>query len=394
MRKRVFCFILLFFAVLVRAGAAEYSIDDRFINKALYKNIYPSTLNNTKNDVNSSVKKEVKKIVKINTKNSTKIDDMKVEDIKRDNVKKDDTKIDDTKDTKTSDIKSADIKTAEIKSNNVTKDQATPNAITPKVGAIKSVNRRIIKRPNRARISPSPRVSAQKKNSVGSDNIRRVVSRVNTARSGTNKNLNSAQSNATTNSKYRIVARSAVQGNRTRSINKDVTINTSESTPMSSQQCFANYKECMDRYCERDDTPYNRCYCSAKLAQIDSKYQNKIDSLVQQIIRLQYKSNVSSDEIKNYWDATVGTYTNTNPWTTIDNALDIDWTSTESRVRGQNAFVTGHSYCVNYLKSCSYMASNLRDAYKSEIERDCTAYEKGLSRIQMAAESVIESYNQ
>jgi len=39
------------------------------------------------------------------------------------------------------------------------------------------------------------------------------------------------------------------------------------------------------------------------------------------------------------------------------------------------------------------MASNLRDAYKSEIARDCDAYEKGLQKIQDAAESVIANYN-
>ena len=39
------------------------------------------------------------------------------------------------------------------------------------------------------------------------------------------------------------------------------------------------------------------------------------------------------------------------------------------------------------------MASNLRDAYKSEINRDCEVYEKSLQKIQDAAESVIESYH-
>ena len=38
------------------------------------------------------------------------------------------------------------------------------------------------------------------------------------------------------------------------------------------------------------------------------------------------------------------------------------------------------------------MATNLRDAYKSEISRDCETYEHGLQKIQDTAESVIESY--
>jgi hypothetical protein len=161
----------------------------------------------------------------------------------------------------------------------------------------------------------------------------------------------------------------------------------------SSQRCFADYKECMEGYCKREDTAYNRCYCSAKLAQIDAKYQNKIDELIQQIVRLQYNTSATSEEIKEYWDQTVGVYTGDNPWVNIDNALNIEWADTQSRIRGQNAFNTGHQYCTQHLRACYYMASNLRDAYKSEIARDCEAYEKSLQKIQDAAESVIESYN-
>lgn len=168
--------------------------------------------------------------------------------------------------------------------------------------------------------------------------------------------------------------------------------NTSSARP-SSQRCFADYKECMENYCRREDTPYNRCYCSSKLAQIDAKYQNKIDSLIQQIIRMKYDANLDSDEIKDYWDKTVAGYTNDNPWVNIDNALNIEWADTESRIRGQNAFNIGHDYCVQHLRACYYMANNLRDAYKSEIARDCETYEKSLQRIQGAAESVIESYH-
>ena len=161
----------------------------------------------------------------------------------------------------------------------------------------------------------------------------------------------------------------------------------------SSQRCMADYKACMEDYCKREDTAYNRCYCSAKLAQIDAKYQNKIDELIQKIIRLQYGTNATSEDIAEYWNQTVGTQINDNPWVNIDNALNIEWANTESRVRGQNAFNTGHQYCSQHLRACYYMASNLRDAYKSEIARDCETYEKSLKKIQDAAESVIESYN-
>ncbi len=255
---------------------------------------------------------------------------------------------------------------------------------------VTSSNRRVVKRPSRARTSENqPRAATPVKLTPSTNDSRRVVQRTNTARAGTTSSAMTPRSaNVTVTPNRRVVARSATENTRVRS----GTTNSTSSVHLSSQQCFANYKECMDGYCERGDTAYNRCFCSAKLAQIDSKYQNKIDSLIEQIIKLKYDTDITDDEIKSYWDATVGAYTNTNPWVNLDSALDIDWASTESRVRGQNAFATGHSYCVETLRSCAYMASNLRDAYKSEIERDCATYEKDLSRIQMAAESVIESY--
>ena len=223
---------------------------------------------------------------------------------------------------------------------------------------------------------------------------RRVVERpgISAARTGTN-----GANNRTFNGRkiQNVEVRSAKKvGART---NKTVRANTSNysyssTTNTSSQRCMADYKDCMEKYCQREDTAYNRCYCSAKLAQIDSKYQNKIDSLIQEIIRLQYSNQTTSDEIKEYWDNTVGTYTSTNPWVNIENALNIDWADTQSRIRGQNAFNTGHEYCVKFLQGCSYMATNLRDAYKSEIARDCDAYEQSLQKIQNAAESVIKTY--
>lgn len=211
---------------------------------------------------------------------------------------------------------------------------------------------------------------------------RRVVQRSNTkARAATN---NTAMN-----------ARAATAPLRVRNANTTRTTTTYYTTSErpSSQRCMSDYKECMDDYCKREDTAYNRCYCSAKLAQIDAKYQNKIDELIQKIVRLKYNTDATSDEIKEYWDKTVGEQTGDNPWVNIDNALNIEWADAQSRIRGQNAFNTGHQYCSQHLRACYYMASNLRDAYKSEIARDCEAYEKSLQRIQDAAESVIESYN-
>ena len=224
-------------------------------------------------------------------------------------------------------------------------------------------------------------------------NARRVVPRTNTARSAMNSNnMQRLQQQTIQNNNRGTVLRSTSNRARTTVTQRTVSSNNS-SEKISASRCFADYKECMDAYCEREDTAYNRCYCSAKLAQIDATYQNNIDDLIQQIVKLKYNSNANSDEIKEYWDKNVSVYTNDNPWVSLDNALNINWADTESRVRGQNAFNTGHQYCVSHLNACSYMATNLRDAYKSEITRDCATYEKGLQKIQTVAESVIENYH-
>lgn len=330
MEKKLFLFLMSLIIAILPAFSASET-PERFINKSLYNNVYQSTLNNKNNN---------------------------------------------------------GMKTVQASKTN-------PNPGVPKG------NRRVVKRKNIARAAATPAQPSQPRTTTANNAAQRrpVVSRSNTARVGTQTATASRNQTATArtqNAKRNVVARSAVgvQRNRSASVIRNASTNSTTKTHLSTQQCFANYKECMDSYCERKDTAYDRCFCSAKLSQIDAKYQNKIDSLMQQIIKLRYTTNATDEEIKSYWDETVGVYTQTNPWTNIDNALDINWADTESRVRGQNAFTSGHTYCVNNLRSCSYMTTNMRDAYKSEIERDCATYEKGLEKIQMAAESVIKSYNQ
>lgn len=159
-----------------------------------------------------------------------------------------------------------------------------------------------------------------------------------------------------------------------------------------SSRCLADYTECMNGYCQRENTAYNRCYCSAKLSQIDAEYQTSIDNLIKQILTLRGTNTWTQQEMDKYWMDTVGKYSGENSWTNIENALNIDWAGTESRVRGQQAFATGHDYCVQHLRGCYYMAANLRDAYRSEIARDCAVYETSLQRLKNAAESLLESY--
>lgn len=173
----------------------------------------------------------------------------------------------------------------------------------------------------------------------------------------------------------------------------DAVATTSTTTSLSSDRCLADYIQCMNGYCEREKTEYNRCYCSAKLAQIDAKYQPEIDSLVQQILQLQNSGTYTEEEMNQYWEEKVGQYTGDNSWINLDNALDINWADTESRVRGQQAFLTGHEYCSQHLQGCYYMADNMRDAYRSEISRDCAKYENSLQKVKEVAESVIENYS-
>lgn len=247
--------------------------------------------------------------------------------------------------------------------------------------------RGVIKRTTNARVATKANTYAN-----GSVSSRRVVPRNSsvTARAATTYNPRILNDRGTQS----VSTRSASSNQtRTTTSTRSSTNYSTNSTAVSSQRCFADYKECMEMYCLREDTAYNRCYCSAKLAQIDAKYQNKVESLIQQIIQLQYGgTTATSEEIKEYWDQTIGIYTGTNPWVNIENALNIEWADVQSRIRGQNAFNTGHDYCIQHLRACSYMASNMRDAYKSEIARDCETYEKSLQKIQAAAESVIESY--
>lgn len=163
---------------------------------------------------------------------------------------------------------------------------------------------------------------------------------------------------------------------------------------ISADRCLADYTQCMNGYCQRQNTAYNRCYCSSKLAQIDAEYQPAIDKLIRQILELKNGSDIwTAEEMNKYWESTVGKYTGDNSWKNLDDALDIDWSDTQSRVRGQQAFVTGHDYCVQHLRSCAYMANNLRDAYRSDIARDCQSYENSLQKIKAVAESLVESFN-
>lgn len=213
----------------------------------------------------------------------------------------------------------------------------------------------------------------------------------------------------TTNSTRHVVTRSATNQTTgpktTRRVapriareNARVTTDTTETTtitydvPMT--RCLAGYTECMDNYCVRANTAYNRCYCSARLTQIDSKYQDEINDMTLQIIRLRGGGQWTDAEMNEYWMERVGGYVGENSWMKLENAIDIDWPSPEERLQGQTVFLTGHEYCVAHLRNCASMASNMRDAYRSRISRDCDTYEQNMQRIYDAAAAMIEYYSE
>ena len=239
------------------------------------------------------------------------------------------------------------------------------------------------------------RTAKKSSTTTNTTTARRVVARPVTARTA-NADVYRPVNTRDEDQRENVISDSSPRGNLNEYQRASATLtNYPETKTVSSARCLADYTECMDRYCVREETKYNRCYCSAKLSQIDATYQPDIESLVNQIIALKYGSTSWSDaEMNEYWMNTVGKYTGDNSWTNIDEFLDIDWASMESRVRGQNAFATGHEYCVQHLQGCFYMASNLRDAYRSKINTDCATYEKSLQRLKNAAETIIGTYQE
>lgn len=228
------------------------------------------------------------------------------------------------------------------------------------------------------RVNTNNNTQARMATTSANTSTRRVV-----ARSGTTTNTMQAATRT---------SRGDASYTQTNQNSTGVVTAASTGTSISSARCMADYIECMNGYCEREDTAYNRCYCSSKLAQIDSTYQPEIDRLIKEILTLKSTNKWTEEEMNKYWMDTVGKYTGDNSWVNLDDALNIDWASTESRVRGQQAFTMGHNYCMQHLSACAYMSNNLRDAYRSEISRDCSAYETSLQKVKTAAESIVEAY--
>ena len=231
---------------------------------------------------------------------------------------------------------------------------------------------------------------------------RRVVARSavssSTARSATTSGASSARSATTTASSRRVVSRSRSATNE-----RAVVSQTSQAVAASqaalgtgnitSVQCLSNYTDCMDNYCHRPDAEYDRCYCSAKLAQIDAEYKPAINELLRKIIIAGQggdpDAELDQDEINDAWS---DIFSGSSSIADLNSALDIDWSGTESDVRGQNAFVAGDNYCKYQLRGCFYMAENMKSMYRTSIAQDCKAYETTLAKMKYVAEQTLSNY--
>jgi hypothetical protein len=114
--------------------------------------------------------------------------------------------------------------------------------------------------------------------------------------------------------------------------------------------------------------------------------------LVKQILVAKRSGDWTDAEMAEYWNDKIGQYVGENTWEKLDDALNIKWPDAELRMSGQNAYLTGHQYCVQYLKNCAYAVPSMRDVYRSEIARDCDAYEKSLDWLKTSLETVLSTY--
>lgn len=187
---------------------------------------------------------------------------------------------------------------------------------------------------------------------------------------------------------------SVARNSRTDNSGAATTINSTSGTYVSSGRCLADYMDCMNSYCARQDTPYNRCFCSSKLSQIESTYQPQIDSLIQQILRAQDNTSWTDAEMSEYWRDKMGQFVDVDSWARLDDALNIDWPDADLRMQGQDAYNMGHEYCVSHLVNCAYATQNMRDVYRSEIAGDCSRYEKSLNKLKTALESALDTYSE
>ena len=131
----------------------------------------------------------------------------------------------------------------------------------PTENATSTTARRVVSRSTTAR-------SATNATTTGATTSRRVVARsASRGASVSGGATSTARSSVGTASGRNVRARN-IRGNGT--ISRDKTISSAQNTATNSisgshtdvtaSRCLADYSECMDRYCVRENTAYNRCY--------------------------------------------------------------------------------------------------------------------------------------
>jgi len=257
------------------------------------------------------------------------------------------------------------------------------------------------------------RPAMQSQGSQSTTQQRRVVARAgtNTARSATPGTLVSsstarsaapqAHSGGQRSDQRRVVARSARGENANFHQYQQANITGHDGRRFSAEQCLADYSRCMDGYCKRENASYNRCYCSQRLAQIDAAYQPVIRDALNRLAVLENggaefpNGGMTDEELEEFWGETFAGAGWGNTMASLNATFaELEATNMESRIRGQNAFATGHDYCMQHIQGCFYAAQNLRNVYRSEIAKDCAAYENHLNLMKRLADSAISKLSE
>lgn len=142
---------------------------------------------------------------------------------------------------------------------------------------------------------------------------------------------------------------------------------------VSISNCMSEYKKCMDSYCSRPNTKYDRCYCSPRLSQLDAQFQPKIEETQRRLIAL----SIGGKNID---------------FSSVSEGIEFDWASAENRVQGQDAFLTGSRVCNERLRPCFSIANQLQNLYRSEMNRDCQRYEAYLNAHLQALEAELANF--
>ncbi|MDR0449583.1 MAG: hypothetical protein LBG89_03975 [Rickettsiales bacterium] len=225
---------------------------------------------------------------------------------------------------------------------------AAPRRMVPRSGAASAARSATAAPANTKQAGASRRVVPRQQNNTAVNKARAAQAKANTA-------MTSARSGAVVGSAG--IAPSG-QVNSSRVIPASNLVETGSDTSLT--QCMSEYKKCMDSYCHRPNTKWDRCYCSPRMAQLDGQFQPKIEKAERLLVALSI-----SGKNADYADLAAG--------------IEFDWASAETRIQGQEAFTTAARVCNERLRPCFSVAGQLVNLYRSEMNKDCQRYEANLN---------------